>query len=116
MREDNRGFTLLEITCVITIAFILLAAVAPNLVGYLHVAKKTRVNADAKSIYTATMATDFMDAVKLESITGDTVEIDGTEYIYKYKLNLEDPENAKILEKLTGITNIDTSRVYIIFE
>ena len=116
MREDNRGFTLLEITCVITIAFILLAAVAPNLKGYIHTAKKTRVNADAKSIYTATMATDFVDAVKLENIAGDTVEIDGVEYIYKYKLNLEDLDNAKILEKLTGVENIDTSRVYVIFE
>ena len=115
-RDDNKGFTLLEITCDVTIIFVLLMFIAPNLKGYIHTAKTTRVNADAKSIYTATMATDFVDAVKLESITGDTVEIDGVEYIYKYKLALTDPDNVKILEKLTGIENIDTSKVYIEYE
>ena len=114
--NNNKGFTILEITCSMAIIFVLLALVAPGLVGYLHTAKTTRVNADAKSIYTATMATDFMDAVKLENIAGDTVEIDGVEYIYKYKLDLTDPDNVKILEKLTGIENIDTSKVYIEYE
>lgn len=51
--KEKKGFTLIEMIIVIAIIAILIALIAPNLVKYLDTAKQTKVDAAAKTMYTA---------------------------------------------------------------
>lgn len=53
---NNKGFTLMELIIVVAIMAILIALIAPNLVGFLDTATDTSYDANAKSCYTAASA------------------------------------------------------------
>lgn len=55
-KMNNKGFTLMELIIVVAILAILIALIAPNLVGFLDSASKTSRDANAKSCYTAASA------------------------------------------------------------
>ncbi len=56
MRNDNRGFTLVEIMVVVVILAALIAVVAPNFIGQADEAKRTKVAMDIKNLETALKA------------------------------------------------------------
>lgn len=58
--QEKKGFTLIEMIIVIAIIAILIALIAPNLQKFLNTAKQTKVDAAAKTLYTAT-ATYLVD-------------------------------------------------------
>lgn len=51
--KEKKGFTLIELIIVIAIIAILIALIAPNLVKFLSTARKTSVDANAKTAYTS---------------------------------------------------------------
>lgn len=110
-RKEKKGFTLLELIIVIAIIAILLALLVPNLTQFLGSAKKTSVNANAKTVYTgaASWASDLAaDNVK---ITAGTITItNGTADVSKvvtegtgtnYKGDLQDYINGTSIKNAT---------------
>ncbi|MCQ2521109.1 MAG: prepilin-type N-terminal cleavage/methylation domain-containing protein [Lachnospiraceae bacterium] len=55
-KDNNKGFTLMEMIIVIAIIAILIALVAPNLISYLNTATDTKVAGNAKTCYTSANA------------------------------------------------------------
>lgn len=64
---NNKGFTLMELIIVVAIMAILIALIAPNLVGFLDKADETSLKANAKSCYTAAAA--WATQARIDGIT-----------------------------------------------
>lgn len=56
MKNDNKGFTLVELIVVLVILAILAAILVPALLGYIDEAKQKQIVLEGKSIYTAAQA------------------------------------------------------------
>ena len=56
MKNDNKGFTLVELIVVLVILAILAAILVPALLGYIDEAKQKQIVLDGKSAYTASQA------------------------------------------------------------
>lgn len=55
-RENNKGFTLVELIIVVAIIAMLIAMIAPNLTSFLDTATNTTMSANAKTAYTSVNA------------------------------------------------------------
>lgn len=73
MKENNHGFTLVELVVVIVILAILAAILVPALLGYIHKAKKQQDILRAKNCLTAAQ-TEFTELYALGSQIGSKVE------------------------------------------
>lgn len=71
--KEKKGFTLIELIIVIAIIAILIALIAPNLVKFLSTARKTSVDANAKTAYTSiqTFLTEQETAGKTIPVNAD---------------------------------------------
>lgn len=56
MKNDNKGFTLVELIVVLVILAILAAILVPALLGYIDEAKQKQIVLEGKSVYTAAQA------------------------------------------------------------
>ncbi|MCR5205466.1 MAG: type II secretion system GspH family protein [Lachnospiraceae bacterium] len=56
MKNDNKGFTLVELIVVLVILAILAAILVPALLGYIDEAKASQLELHGKSVYTAAQA------------------------------------------------------------
>lgn len=72
-KMNNKGFTLMELIIVVAILAILIALIAPNLVGFLDSASKTSRDANAKSCYTAAQAWATQLRVEGSKVGGSVV-------------------------------------------
>lgn len=88
---NNKGFTLMELIIVVAIMAILIALIAPNLVGFLDKADTTALKANAKSCYTAAAAWATQARVD-----GTAVK-DGTATIEKGKADANYPGLADVI-------------------
>lgn len=70
MKDNNKGFTLMELIIVVAIMAILIALIAPNLTGFLDSATSTSYEANAKSCYTASSAWVTQQRIKGTMISG----------------------------------------------
>ncbi len=78
-KNDNKGFTLVELIVVLVILAILAAILVPALLGYIDEAKQKQIVLNAKSVYTAAQsvasemyAKDIEPANAVSTTTGTT--------------------------------------------
>lgn len=75
MRNDNKGFTLVELIVVLVILAILAAILVPALLGYIDEAKQKQLVLHGKSVYTAAQAVAseyYGKNVEIKNTTTDT--------------------------------------------
>ncbi|WP_052430884.1 prepilin-type N-terminal cleavage/methylation domain-containing protein [Robinsoniella peoriensis] len=123
--KEKKGFTLIELIIVIAIIAILIALIAPNLVKFLSTARKTSVDANAKTAYTSiqTLLTEketqniqIKDGTYVIEGNGTTVTIttkptaDSTNVVLVDD-DLKDFFNAKELKGVTITVMIDTGNI-----
>lgn len=109
-KDNNKGFTLMEMIIVIAIIAILIALVAPNLISYLNTATDTKVAGNAKTCYTsanAWVAQLRIDGTKAPAGKFITVTNKTT--------TLTDDGGAKLIESLQNATWGDAETCYIHF-
>lgn len=96
IKENNKGFTLMELIIVVAIMAILIALIAPNLTSFLDTATNTSYEANAKSCYTAASAWVTQERINGSVHTGTaTVTSSGVSFSQfttsqKSKNNLEE--------------------------
>lgn len=102
LKENKKGFTLIEMIVVIAIIGILAAILVPSMSGYLKTAKESKDTANAKIVYTAAQAavTSLEGTTDAVSGTGDG----GTTYTKKDDANTNEKLFKKI-EQLIGASN-----------
>jgi len=85
MKNDNKGFTLVELIVVLVILAILAAILVPSLLGYIDEAKQKQLVLHGKSVYTAAQATASGMYAKNKLPYDDTAKsYDGTDSCAKY--------------------------------
>ncbi len=82
MKNDNKGFTLVELIVVLVILAILAAILVPALLGYIDEAKQKQIVLNGKSVYTAAQAVSselYAKSTAINSTTFGTASgFDGT--------------------------------------
>ena len=97
LKENKKGFTLIEMIVVIAIIGVLAAILVPSMSGYLSTAKASKKEANARTVYTAAQA-----AVTALEITGGE---SGT--IYKKTDTTLNTDLFNKIIKLIGQSNYD---------
>jgi len=77
MKNDNKGFTLVELIVVLVILAILAAILVPALLGYIDEAKNKQLEIHAKSVYTAAQSVSSKYYAKNVKPTDTTNKMDG---------------------------------------
>ena len=79
MKNDNKGFTLVELIVVLVILAILAAILVPALLGYIDEAKNSQLELHGKSVYTAAQASasKFYAKTKNNEIQNTTTKTKG---------------------------------------
>ena len=86
MKNDNKGFTLVELIVVLVILAILAAILVPALLGYIDEAKQKQIVLNGKSVYTAAQAVAsemYAKNVKPSEAKTDNTWADYADKIYK---------------------------------
>ena len=81
MKNDNKGFTLVELIVVLVILAILAAILVPALLGYIDDARNKQLEIHGKSVYTAAQATATKFYGKGKSATNGTDQVNGKTYV-----------------------------------
>ena len=71
MKNDNKGFTLVELIVVLVILAILAAILVPALLGYIDEAKQKQIVLHGKSVYTASQTVASKYYAKAKDLTAD---------------------------------------------
>ena len=79
IKNDNKGFTLVELIVVLVILAILAAILVPALLGYIDEAKNKQLEIHGKSVYTAAQAVASRMYAKNADPTAATTLMDGTQ-------------------------------------
>ena len=108
LKENKKGFTLIEMIVVIAIIGVLAAILVPSMSGYLETAKASKKEANARTVYTAAQAA----VTALET----TNPVEATAEDAPYKKSTATATNAPAtargdlfekIEKLIGKSNYD---------
>jgi prepilin-type N-terminal cleavage/methylation domain-containing protein len=78
MKNDNKGFTLVELIVVLVILAILAAILVPALLGYIDEAKNKQLEIHGKSVYTAAQAVASKMYAKNAEPASTGTEMDGS--------------------------------------
>lgn len=81
MKNDNKGFTLVELIVVLVILAILAAILVPALLGYIDEAKQKQIVLEGKSVYTAAQA--WASEMYAKDLTPDNIKKADAERIIK---------------------------------
>ncbi len=84
MKNDNKGFTLVELIVVLVILAILAAILVPALLGYIDEAKASQLELHGKSVYTAAQAVASKMYSKDAIPTKSDKKMDKSTENYKY--------------------------------
>ena len=85
MKNDNKGFTLVELIVVLVILAILAAILVPALLGYIDEAKASQLELHGKSVYTAAQAVSskmYAKDARPDDGTGKTMDSTKTNKVY----------------------------------
>lgn len=131
MKNDNKGFTLVELIVVLVILAILAAILVPALLGYIDEAKNKQIVLNGKSVYTAAQAVaselyakkdnnDLTNATNLPKATVLTGTNGAPAKYTKRILDIADvasfnPAKGKIIIGFKGTTGHDKYTVNYIF-
>lgn len=79
MKQNKKGFTLVELIVVMAIIAVLAAILVPTMLGFMNNAKITQANANAKSINTAynAIVSDFATSHSVATLPA-TITVDAT--------------------------------------
>ena len=134
MKNDNKGFTLVELIVVLVILAILAAILVPALLGYIDEAKASQLELHGKSVYTAAQAVASKMYSKDAIPTKADKKMDTSMENYKYfvdqvvkisecdTFNSESAANVKVMikfdknDKATGATVADKHKDYKVLE
>ena len=111
MKNDNKGFTLVELIVVLVILAILAAILIPALLGYIDEAKNKQLEIHGKSVYTAAQAVASKMYAKNAEPASSTTEMDGSNANSKY---FED-EVVKISELSTFAATATNVKAVVTF-
>lgn len=75
VKNNNGGFTLMEMIIVVAIIAILIALIAPNLTGFLDSANDSANKGNAKSCYTAVSAFVVQEKIAGRTLSAGTITI-----------------------------------------
>lgn len=108
LKNNKKGFTLVEIIVVIVILAVLMAVAVPSVLGYISEADNAKLMAQARSVLTTAQA----EVVK-EQVTSDGLkasEVPGVKDKVKASLTNEVPNLKAITTLYTGKVTYDESK------
>ena len=110
-KNDNKGFTLVELIVVLVILAILAAILVPALLGYIDEAKQKQIVLHGKSVYTATQAVGS----ELYAKDKGTYLVNATNFPTSATLDGSDATlyTKKILD-MADVASFDMSKAYIV--
>lgn len=102
MKQNKKGFTLVELIVVMAIIAVLAAILVPTMLGFMNNAKYTQANANAKTVYTAVNSVVADYCTDHAALTADSeATLDSTD-LASFAIDGVDFDMSSFLEGMTG--------------